>query len=166
MLMSDFEQIYEWLKTCPNLYNLWVVSSLLEDRRTILQPNSAAPMYKAEYAAYVDNGKKYTFTPTEPYYFDMDIICYREVYADENAENICTQKDIQAVCDWLIEQQNTGNAPQLDKYPCYQVECLTPIPFIRNEWQSENNPGAVLVDYAVTVRFYTVNPAKKIIKVM
>lgn len=155
--MSDFEKIYEWLKTCPELYNLWVISSMLEDKREILQPNSSANMYKVNYEKYADGGKRYIFNPTEPYYFDVDIICYKAFYADESQYNLDTQDGVQAVCDWLIEQQNNGNTP-FDE--CYQIECLTPRPFIRGVYENDDT-NAYLVDYAVTVRFYTINPAKQ-----
>lgn len=159
--MNDFERIYDWLKTCPELYDLWVVSSLLEDRRTVLVPNSAASMYNVDAEQYVDGRVRYDFIPAMPYYFDVDVICYRAFYADEAAYNMDKQEGVQAVCDWLIERQNAGDAPVFDTCACYQVECLTPRPFIRNEYQQDGNPNAFLVDYAVTVRFYTDNPAKR-----
>lgn len=155
--MNDFEQIFEWLKECPELYNLWVISSLLKDDKNILQPNSTSNMYNVNCEKYVDNRKKISFIPVEPYYFDIDIICYRSLYGDENQDNIEVQKKLQSVCDWLIEQQNTDNTPYEE---CYQVECLNPKPFIRGAYQ-DNDSNTVLVDYAVTVRFYTDNPAKK-----
>jgi len=156
--VSDFEVIFEWLKTCPQLYDLWVVSSLLSDMRTVLQPNSAANMYSVDTAPYRDGGNRYIFHRTEPYYFDVDIIAYRAFYADQNAYNLDSLDGVQAVCNWLIEQQNNGNCPKLSP-ECYQIECLTPRAFIRGQYETDGDPNAFLVDYAVTVRFYTDNPA-------
>ncbi len=158
--MSDFEKIFEWLKTCPTLYDLWVVSSMIEDRKMVLQPNSSANMYVVDATPYKSGGNRYVFRKTEPYFFDMDIIIYRAFYADQNAYNLDTQENVQVVCDWLIEQQNEGKTPSLSNH-CYQIECLTPRPFIRGQYESDSDPNAFLVDYAVTVRFYTDNPAKE-----
>lgn len=160
--MGDFGAIYEWLKNnCPALYNLWVASSLLADKKNIIQPKTSANMYDVIYEQYSGGEKRYLFKPTEPYYFDVDIICYREFYADQNTDNLYTLEDMQAVCDWLIKQQNEGNVPEFKDYPCYQIECLSARPFIRNEFVRDDDPNTILVDYAVTVRFYTVNPAVK-----
>ena len=156
--MSDFEIIFEWLKTCPQLYDLWVVSSLLSDMKTVLQPNSSANMYSVDTEKYRDGGRRYIFRKTEPYFFDVDIIAYRAFYADQNAYNLDTQDSVQAVCNWLIEQQNEGACPELT-HPCYQIECLTPKPFVRGQYEADGDPNAFLVDYAVTIRFYTDNPA-------
>ena len=160
--MNNFEQIYLWLKTCPKLYDLWVMSSLLEDKKTVVQPKTSANMYAVDHEPYQGGGGRYFFNPTEPFYFDVDIICYRAFYVAENSYNLDAQNEVQEVCDWLIEQQNTGNVPALSAdYECYQIECLTPQPFIRSEYRSDADPNAYLVDHAVTVRFYTNNPAKK-----
>lgn len=160
--MNDFDVIYDWLKNnCPALYDLWVVSSLLEDRKNIIQPKTSANMYDVLYESYRDGGERYIFNPKEPYYFDVDIICYRAFYADQNAYNLDTIENVQAVCDWLIEQQNSGNVPAFEKNPCYQMECLTTRPFIRDQYIRDDDPNSVLVDYAVTIRFYTENPAVK-----
>ena len=156
--MSDFEKIFEWLKTCPALYDLWVVSSMLEDMKTVLQPNSSANMYAVDTESYRDGGRRYIFRKTEPYYFDVDIIAYRAFYADQNEYNLDTQENVQKVCDWLIERQNSGDTPELSTH-CYQIECLTPRPFIRGQYETDGDPNAFLVDYAVTVRFYVDNPA-------
>lgn len=160
--MNDFDCIYEWLKSnCPALYDLWVVSSLLGDRKNIIQPKTSANMYNVIYEQYTDGTKKYRFEPAEPYFFDVDIICYRAHYADQNEYNLDTLGNVQSVCDWLIQQQNEGSVPVLQQYPCYQIECLTTKPFIQNQFISDGDANTVLVDYAVTVRFYTANPAVK-----
>lgn len=159
--MSDFNKIYDWLKNnCDSVRNLWAVSSLLEDGFNMIQPNSSQNMYDAEYQPYADNRKRYIFKPRQPYYFDVDIICYRAAYAEHSDENLDTLNDIQNVCDWLIKMQNDGITPVLESAPCYQIECLTPKPFIRGVYEWSGSPSGIIIDYAVTVRFYTDNPAK------
>lgn len=160
--MDDFDIIYEWLKTeCPALYNLWAVSSLLGDKKNIIQPKTSANMYDVDYEKYSDGTKRYHFKPTEPYFFDVDIICYRAHYADETEYNLDTLNKVQAICDWFVAQQNEGNAPNLSANSCYQIECITAKPFIQNQFITDDDPNTILVDYAVTVRFYTINPAKE-----
>ena len=159
--MSDFGNIYEWLiENCKPLHDLLAVSSLLDDGVSIIQPNSSQNMYNVSCEPYTDGGKKYTFIPCEPYYFDVDIICYRACYEEQNADNIDAFDSVQDVCDWVIEQQNNGIVPALST-GCYQIECLTPKPFIRGVYNWNGSPGGYLADYAVTVRFYTANPAKR-----
>ena len=160
--MSDFNKIYDWLKeNCEPISNLWAVSSLLEDGFNMIQPNSSQNMYDVDYESYADSQRRYIFKPREPYFFDVDIICYRAAYTGHNDENLETLNEIQSVCDWLINQQNIGGVPTLTSAECYQVECLTPKPFIRGVYDWNGSPGGFIVDYAVTVRFYTDNPAKR-----
>lgn len=156
--MNDFESIYEWLKACPKLERLWAVSSNLKGNENVLQPNSSANMYEVEATQYADGQTRYIFQKTKPYFFDIDIVCYRIFYADYNPENIATQADVQEVCDWIIKQQNENNYPIL-KNGCFMVECLTPHPFMRGQYEQDGDTLATLVDYVVTVRFYTDNPA-------
>lgn len=160
--MNAYDNIYYWLKNnCQPLQNLWVVSSLVGDQKNIIQPKTAANMYDVSYERYADGTRKYIFEPTEPYYFDVDIICYRAHYADEDTYNLDVLDDVQSVCDRLIELQNEGSVPHFDKDECLQIECLTPRPFIQNQFVSDNNPNTILVDYAVTIRFYTSNSARR-----
>lgn len=158
--MTDFEAIYHWLmEECGVLQECWAVSSLLDDMKNVIQPNSSENLYDVTYTPYQDGGKRYLFQPKEPYYFDVDIICYRAVYADQNDYNMDALGNVQSVCDWFIDCQNKGDTPKVTG--CYQIECLTPKPFIRGEYEWEGNPGGFLVDYAITVRFYVDNPAKE-----
>lgn len=166
-MKTDFECIYDWLaanyETFPQLE---VIGTVLSDKRNILQPNAAANMYDVTVTPYVDGSRKYRFMPREPYYFDVDIICYRAVYEDDIDRNMRQISKVQSVCDWLIEQQNTQNLPKLEEHSCYMLECLTPMPFLRNMYQEDGDTSKVIVDYAVTVRFYIENPAKDITKVL
>lgn len=156
--MNDFQNIYEWLKACPKLERLWAMSSELKDKENVLQPNSSANMYSVDTAPYADGGTRYIFKKTKPYFFDVDIICYRTFYAEYNPENVATQNDVQEVCDWIVEQQNNENYPLL-KNICFMIECLTPHPFMRGQYTQDGDTLATLVDYVITVRFYTDNPA-------
>lgn len=166
-MKTDFECIYDWLADNSEQFSqLNVISSTLKDKLDILIPNSAAHMYDVTTEPYVDGGRKYRFKPTEPYYFDVDIICYRAVHEDDADRNIRQLARVQSVCDWLIEQQNSGNAPEFEQHICYQIECLTAVPFIRNVYAADGDTSKIFVDYAVTVRFYVENPAKDITRVI
>lgn len=165
-MKTDFECIYDWLAGNSKQFSqLDVISSVLKDKVDILQPNSTAQMYQVEVTPYKSSsGGRYVFTPTEPYYFDVDIICYRAVYEADVDRNLRQLARVQSVCDWLIEQQNAGSCPVFEQHECIQIECLTPVPFVRNVYESDSDSSKAIVDYAVTVRFYIVNPAEFIIK--
>lgn len=166
-MRTDFECIYDWLSdNTENVPELEVISSVLKDKVNILQPNSSARMYDVKSEPYTDGGRKYIFSPVEPYYFDVDIICYRAVYEDDADRNIRQLSKVQSVCDWFIKQQNSGRVPELEEHICYQLECLTPVPFIRNIYESDGDTSKVIADYAVTVRFYITNPAVKVVRVV
>ena len=150
-------EIYSWLLTCPHFNALQAISSKLEDAKEVVQSKSSENIYNVTSIQYEDGGYKHYFKPREPYFFDVDVICYRAVYADQSEYNMVSEGDVQKICDWLIKQQNEGGVPNLDP-ECYQIECLTPKPYIRGIYENKNDPGEVMVDYAVTIRFYTDNP--------
>lgn len=157
-MKSDFECIHDWLAENSDVVpELELISSTLEDKVNILQPNAASRMYNVKSEPYKDGKMKVTFSPAEPYYNDIDIICYRTVHEDDITRNMRQLTKMQKVCDWFIGQQNSNSVPQLEEHDCYKIECLTPTPFIRNMYEDEAN--RVIVDYAITVRFYIKNPA-------
>lgn len=165
-MRTDFECIYDWLAENVKVFpQLEAIGTQLRDKRLMLQPNGAAHMYEVSAAEYTDGMMKYHFKPAEPYYVDVDIICYRMVYEDDADRNLSQLAKVQAVCDWFLEQQNAANVPVLDKNECYMLECLTPEPFMRNYYE-DGDTSRTLVDYAVTVRFYLANPAAEIFRVI
>lgn len=166
-MRSDFECIYSWISENSEQFpQLELISSTLKDKTNILQPNSTSRMYDVSAEEYQDGRIKTTFKPVNPYYIDIDIICYRAVYEDDESRNLKQLTKVQEVCDWFIEQQNNGICPALDRSNCYQIECLTPQPFIRNVYESDGDTSKTIVDYAVTVRFYIKNPAKAFCRII
>jgi hypothetical protein len=164
-LKSDFECIYDWLAgNSKHVPELELISATLRDKVNILQPNASSRMYDVKKEPYKDGRMKVMFVPSEPYYNDIDIICYRTVYEDDVTRNMRQLSKMQNVCDWFVSQQNMNNVPPLEANECYKIECLTPTPFIRNTYEDEEN--RIIVDYAITVRFYIKNPARQSIHVL
>lgn len=155
---TDFEIIYNWLKdNCKAFEDLQVISSRLEGGKSVIQLNSSENMYDVSSSDYTDGKTKYVFSPRKPYFFDVDVICFRDYYDGGNTINLDTNAKLQEICDWVIECQNKGITPPIDS--CYQIECISSKPFIRGEYQDQSDFNRFLIDVAVTIRFYTDNPA-------
>ena len=166
-MKNDFECIYDWLQeNSEKIPQLELISASMKDKVNILQPNSTSRYYDVSTEPYVDRRTKIMFKPTQPFYIDIDIICYRSVYEDDEHRNLVQLSKVQEVCDWFLEQQNLGETPNLDRNECYQIECLTPQPFIRNVYDADGDSSKIIVDYAITVRFYIKNPAKERVKII
>ena len=99
----------------------------------------------------------------EPYpsvYEDFQINCY-EFYdvKDTNPpkinENVLTYEEVCAVCDWVKEQNEKNNFPEIDE-KIISIECNPFVPQIRYV-----DPDTNTVGYFITVRIRYVNRAQR-----
>lgn len=166
-LKSNFECVYEYLAdNAKNFPQLEVLSTLLKDKKIFLEPDSSSNMYEVTPSVYKDGGYSMIFEPVKPYYFDIQIVFLIATYDDNAERNLMQVRKIQDAIDWLIEQQQTGNIPTFERLNCYMFEVLTPNPTLRAMYEEDADKSKAISEYAVSVRFYVENPAKKVIKVV
>ena len=105
---------------------------------------------------YVDTTGCYNadIRPLPSVYEDYHINRYREVSPNENALNALTLDDVQAICDWIVEQDETGNLPNITGK---QVVSIEPNPFIPQIRGIDPDKGTIC--YFITVRITYVNTA-------
>jgi hypothetical protein len=106
---------------------------------------------------YIDTTGAYNMDimPTASVYEEYQIQCYRMAYAEENATNILTLDEVQGICDWVIEQDEQGNLPQITGK---QVVAVEPFPF--NPQVAGRDVDSNLWKWYFTLRITYVNTAQ------
>ena len=155
-LKTNFKAAYDWLLT--GYPKLQVISGKLKNEPFIIEPGDSLPQYNVVAAEYQDGGKRYVFNPTEPFYFQSNIILYRKVKEGENISNLSNYEEGENVIEWI---NSTDSLPDFERCTCYGVECLSAMPYLRNVYELEGNASRLIAEYEITVRFYITNSAKK-----
>jgi len=150
-----YNDIFKWLLQCPQLSELWQIYATMKDGANVILPFGTSE--RRRLTDYIDNvgGYNAEIKPTASVYEEYQINCYRDVVADENDYNVLKIEDVQAICDWIIEQDESGNLPEIEGVKVVAVE---PHPF--NPQIRFIDPESNIIGYYFTLRVYYVNTAK------
>lgn len=158
--MSKIADIFNYFRKCPQLSSLWSIAATEDAGVSVILPQGASEM--VQYQEQIDALGNYEcdVVPYPSVYEDYQINCY--VYYDSADEsepqfnvNVLNFDEVQAVCDWVQEQNETGNLPDITGKQVVSVECNPFVPQIRYINSEENTLG-----YFITVRIRYVNSAK------
>lgn len=153
----SFEGVFNWLKTCPYLMNLWAISATVQAWNDVFFYNNSTPLYSEITRVYMDGQTRVTLTPTTDYSKTYTINAYRPFAENADAFNIDVSNQTQQVCDWIIEQQNNATLFNINGKSVYAVELLTPSPEPRGT-DADNS----LIGYYISFRVHMENPAKRV----
>lgn len=158
---TKFEAVYNWL--AAGFPELQVISGKLKDGAFIIEPGDSPPQYSVVSQEYKDGGRRYAFNPTDPFYFQANVILYRKVKDGEDIINLSNYEKGEEVIEWI---NSTESLPEFERCRCYGVCCLSAIPYLRSVYEAEGNASRLIAEYEITVRFYITNPAgKKVIAI-
>ena len=158
--MSKYAKLFEYFRQCPELADLWSIAATEEIGVRVILPQGASPV--VQYQEQSDTLGDYWCT-IEPYpsvYEDFQINCYEwydpsEDKAPYNNENVLRLEQVQNICDWVKEQNEIGNFPDIGE-KIVSIECNPFVPQIRYVNPEENTVG-----YFITVRLRYVNRAQR-----
>lgn len=125
--MSKYQEIFNWLKTCPTFADrLYFGSAEENDGDNVVLPFGTSA--RRNLNDYYDTQGLYcgNIIPLPSVYEEYQVQCFRYIGAEQNDFNIMTLDDVQAVCDWIIEQDEQGNFPEITGKRVISVE---PFPF-------------------------------------
>lgn len=154
--MNKYVNLFNWFRLCPQLSRLWSIAATQDIGVRVILPQGASP--RTQYREYIDNTGAYNceIIPYPSVYEDYQINCYE--WYDENDsnppkfnENVLSLEEVCAVCDWVKEQNDIHNFPDIGE-KIVSVECNPFVPQIRYVNQAENTVG-----YFITVRLRYVN---------
>ena len=153
--MSKQKAITEWLKQCPLLSSLWNISAYEQDGANVILPTGTSYRRNITDRLGVDGSYEADIIPLPSVYEEYQINCYRTIYENDNDFNALNYEDVEKVIEWITEQDERGNFPQINGKNIVAVECFPFIPQIRGV-----DPDTKLICYYVTIRITYINTAK------
>lgn len=154
--MSKYQEILDWLKTCPVFAErLYFASAEENDGDNVVIPFGTSA--RVALNDYWDTNGYYcgSITPLPSVYEEYQVQCFRYIGAEENQLNILTLDEVQYVCDWIIEQDEKRNFPRITGKRIISVE---PFPF--NPQAAGRDVETGLWKYIFTLRITYQNTAK------
>ncbi len=158
--MGKYAKIFDYFRKCPELADLWSIAATEDIGKRVILPQGASPA--VQYQEYIDNTGGYNceIVPYPSVYEDFQINCYewydaKDGSAPAHNENVLSLEAVQSICDWVKEQNDNGNLPDIGE-KVVSIECNPFVPQIRYVNPEENTAG-----YFITVRLRYVNRAQR-----
>lgn len=158
--MNKYGILFDYFRKCPYLENLMSIAADTNRGNTVILPQGASP--SVQYIESFDNLGFYECT-IEPYpsvYEDFQINCYewydiKDTNPPKYNENVLTYEQVCGVCDWVKEQNEKDNFPDIGE-KIISIECNPFVPQIRYV-----DPDTNTVGYFITVRLRYVNKTQR-----
>lgn len=153
--MSKQTEITKWLMNCPQLSSVWNISAEEIDGANVIMP--AGTSTKRSISDKIDITGFYTadIIPLPSVYEEYQINCYKNFANNDNDYNILQYDEVEAIIDWINEQDEQMNFPEITGKKVVAVETLPFIPQIRGV-----DPETGLICYYITLRITYVNIAQ------
>nr|DAG65983.1 MAG TPA: Minor capsid protein from bacteriophage [Caudoviricetes sp.] len=155
-MANKYGILFEYFRKCPYLSNLMSIASDTNRGNTVILPQGASPVVQYQEGFNVNDGYECEIVPYPSVYEDFQINCY-EWYDVKDAnppkfnENVLTYEEVCGVCDWVKEQNDKNNFPEIGE-KIVSIECNPFVPQIRYV-----DPDTNTVGYFITVRLRYVN---------
>ncbi len=159
--MSKLSQIFEYMRGCPQLKNLWSIGATEDIGVRVILPQGASQKFKYEEAKDVNGNYECDIIPFPSYYEDYQINCFQAFDAKDSSRpksnlNVLSYDEVESICDWIEAQNDKGKLPAITGRNVVSIECNPCVPQIRYVNQDEN-----IIAYFITVRIRYVNNAKR-----
>ena len=158
--MSKYAKIFDYFRQCPELANLWSIAATEDIGKKVILPQGASAV--VQYQEFIDASGSYNceIVPYPSVYEDFQINCYEWYDVNDDSapirnENVLTLEEVTSICDWVKEQNDIGNFPDINE-KIVSIECNPFVPQIRYVNPEENTVG-----YFITVRLRYVNKAQR-----
>lgn len=153
---NKYVRLFEYFRQCPELSDLWSIAATEDRGVRVILPQGASPTH--QYQESIDTLGNYSCV-IEPYpsvYEDFQINCYEWYDVNDDSapmrnENVLTLEQVTSICDWIKEQNDIGNFPEIGER-IISIECNPFVPQIRYVNPEENTVG-----YFITIRLRYVN---------
>ena len=159
--MSKLSELFNYLRECPQLYDLWSIGAIEDNGVKVILPQGASETVAYNERMDVCGNYECETVPYPSVYEDYRINCYTLFdSADDSTPgcniNVGNFDDVQKICDWIAEQNENGNLPKITGLNVVSVECKPFVPQIQYVDVLNN-----IVAYFITIRLRYVNTAKR-----
>ncbi len=159
--MSKYTEIFEFMQKCPQLENLWSIGATETAGVNVILPQGASPAVMYEEKLDALGNYECDIIPYPSVYEDFQINCFRfydsgDSSAPDGNINVMSLDEVRSVCEWVSEQNENGNLPEITGEKVVSIECNPFVPQIRAVNSQEN-----MIAYFITVRIRYVNKAQR-----
>ncbi len=157
---SRIVEIFEFMRTCPQLQNLFSIGGKEEIGNNIILPQGSSQAYRINERNDVLDGYEADIQPLPSVYEDYQINCFQIYDGNDKTQpngnmNVLSYEECAKVCDWVQAQDESGNLPTITNENVINIECLPFVPQIRYL-----DPQKNIICYFITVRIRYVNRRK------
>ena len=154
--MDKYGILFNYFRQCPQLRDLMSIASDNNTGNTVILPQGASPSVQYQESFDALGNYQCVIEPYPSVYEDFQINCYEWYDVKDNNppqfnENVLTYQDVCSICDWVREQNDIGNFPNINE-KIISIECNPFVPQIRYV-----DPDTNTVGYFITVRVRYVN---------
>lgn len=161
--MSKISELFNYMRQCPQLNNLWSIIGEIEEGSQIIYPRGSSPVYEMVNEGFdVTEAYNGVMMPYPSVFEDFQINMVQtadpndDSYEADNV-NIMSYQEVEDVCKWVFEQNCRRNLPQLQGLKVISVETTGTAPVV---WSSDEKNQ--LIVYAITLRLRYVNPYPRV----
>ena len=159
--MSKLSELFNYLRQCPQLYDLWSIGATEDNGVKVILPQGASETVAYNERTDVCGNYECEIVPYPSVYEDYRINCYTlfDSADDSTPEcniNVVNFDDVQNICNWIADQNDNGNLPKITGLNVVSDECKPFVPQIQYVDVVNNS-----VAYFITIRLRYVNTAKR-----
>lgn len=153
--MSKQEELTSWLMDCPQLSTLWNISAEERDGANVIFPVGTSQKRNIIDRIDITGTYEVDIKPLPSVYEEYQINCYKDLVNNENGYNIMKLEEVESVIQWIDEQDEIQNFPNISGKKIIAVETFPFIPQIRGV-----DPDTGMICYYITLRITYVNTSK------
>ena len=161
--MSKISDLFNYMRQCPQLNNLWSIVGDMEEGSQIIFPRGSSPAYAMANEGFdVAGGYNGIMEPYPSIFEDFQINMVQHADPNDgsydiNNVNIMSYQDVEDVCSWVFKQNSNRNLPKFGQLNVISIETTGTAPVV---WGSDKSEQIIV--YAITVRVRYVNPYARI----
>lgn len=159
--MSKIVEIFNYMRECPQLQNLWSIAGEEIDGSAVIIPQGTSETARYDDKIDVCGNYECDIIPSASIYEDYQINCYtfydgKDSSAPSSNVNVASYDEVQAICDWINDNDNSLNFPSITGEKVVSIECNPYMPRVRFIDEAEN-----IIGYYITIRIRYVNKRRK-----
>ena len=153
--MSKQKNITDWLIQCPQLATLYNIAAEQSDGINIIFPSGTGQRRNISDCVDITGYYEADIKPLPSVYEEYQINCYKALANSDNEYNVMKIEEVENVINWIIQQDEAQNFPDIGAEKVVAVEPFPFIPQIRFA-----DPSGGFVCYYITLRITYINSAK------
>ena len=159
--MSKIVELFNYMRQCPELADLWSIAATEDVGVRVILPQGASAVANYEEEIDVYGCYHCDIIPYPSVFEDYQVNCFQVYDVNDSSSpgnniNVLNFDAVQAICDWVKEQNDNNNLPNITGEKVVAIECNPSIPQIQGVTPKENT-----ICYFITIRVRYVNKAKR-----